>query len=38
MAEEVLGYGADVIVEGPSDLVDTVVRRLEGVVGTGGAR
>jgi proteasome accessory factor B len=38
MAEEVLGYGADVIVEGPPDLVDTVVRRLEGVVGTGGAR
>jgi proteasome accessory factor B len=38
-AEELAGYGPDVVVEAPTELVDAVVERLRGVVAThGGAR
>lgn len=35
MADEVLGYGADVVVESPPDLRDLVVGRLRGAAGEG---
>jgi len=35
MADEVLGYGADVVVEEPGDLRDLVIGRLRQVAGTG---
>ena len=38
-AEEIAGYGSDVVVEQPPELVDAVVERLRGVVAArGGAR
>ena len=37
MADEVLGYGADVVVEEPEDLRDLVIGRLRKVAGTGEA-
>ena len=38
-AEELAGYGADVVVEAPPELVDSVVRRLRGALAAhGGAR
>jgi proteasome accessory factor B len=38
MADEILGYGRDVVVEAPQDLRDLVVGRLEAVARAGGAR
>ncbi|HEU4514908.1 MAG TPA: WYL domain-containing protein [Nocardioidaceae bacterium] len=38
MADEVLSYGADVVVEGPEDLRDLVVGRLRRVAAQGAAR
>jgi len=38
LADEVAGYGPDVVAEGPDDLRDAVVRRLQGAVATGGAQ
>jgi proteasome accessory factor B len=38
LADEILGYGADVIVESPQDLRDKVVERLRRVAGVGGGR
>ena len=38
MAGEVLGHGADVVVEAPADLRDEVVRRLEELLAAGAAR
>lgn len=35
MADEVLGYGADVLVEGPQELRDSVVERLRAVTAAG---
>ena len=35
LADELLGYGADVLVEGPPELRERVVARLEGVVAAG---
>ncbi|GAA3614985.1 WYL domain-containing protein [Marihabitans asiaticum] len=37
-AEEVVGYGADVVAEQPPELVDAVVARLRGVLGQGETR
>jgi predicted DNA-binding transcriptional regulator YafY len=37
MADEVLGYGADVVVEAPEDLRELVIGRLRKVAGTGEA-
>jgi proteasome accessory factor B len=37
LADEVLGYGADVVVEAPADLREMVVRRLRQVAGAGRA-
>jgi len=38
-AEELAGYGTDVVVEAPPELVDSVVRRLRGSLAAhGGAR
>ena len=38
-AEELAGYGADVVVEAPPELVDSVVHRLRGaLVAHGGGR
>ena len=38
LADEVLGYGADVYVEEPAPLRDAVVRRLSRAVGAGDPR
>jgi proteasome accessory factor B len=38
MADEILGYGADVVVEGPDDLRELVVGRLRQVAAAGEAR
>ncbi|HEX6249522.1 MAG TPA: WYL domain-containing protein [Nocardioidaceae bacterium] len=38
MADEILGYGADVVVESPEDLRDLVVGRLRQVLAAGGTR
>jgi proteasome accessory factor B len=37
-ADEIAGFGPDVVVQSPADLVDAVVRRLSGVVAAAGAR
>lgn len=37
LADEIVGYGADVVAEAPSELVDGVVRRLHGVLDEHGA-